>query len=161
MIIFTKFHKDWRKIVNFLLIAKFWARELFFGTPSTKDHFKCWAVYLATFIMTKSQCLPYTDCTVLELHSTLHCLQRRVVMNFISGLILKKALVQPRHATQIKASFRLILDLAWVYDYWDPSLVYYICTYIYQAYLLPFQRVNRSQSSRQSLITSTKFLLLL
>ena len=33
MIIFTKFHKDWRKIEDFLPIAKFWARELFFAHP--------------------------------------------------------------------------------------------------------------------------------
>ena len=25
MIIFTKFHKDWSKILDFLLFAKFWA----------------------------------------------------------------------------------------------------------------------------------------
>ena len=35
MIIFTKFHKDRRKIVDFLLIAKFWAWELFFYSPSS------------------------------------------------------------------------------------------------------------------------------
>ena len=35
MNIFTKFHKDWTTIVDFLLIAKFWASVLFFCTPST------------------------------------------------------------------------------------------------------------------------------
>ena len=34
MIIFTKFHKDWSKIVDFLLLAKFWACPLFFDPPS-------------------------------------------------------------------------------------------------------------------------------
>ena len=33
MIIFTKFHKDRRTIVDFLLITRFWARELFFIHP--------------------------------------------------------------------------------------------------------------------------------
>ena len=35
MNIFTKFHKDWTTIVDFLLIAKFWASLLFFVSPST------------------------------------------------------------------------------------------------------------------------------
>ena len=35
MNIFTKFHKDWSKIVDFLLLAKFWAWALFFYSPST------------------------------------------------------------------------------------------------------------------------------
>ena len=34
MIIFTKFHKDRTKIVDFLLLAKFWACLLFFLSPS-------------------------------------------------------------------------------------------------------------------------------
>ena len=34
MIIFTKFHKDRRKIEDFLLHAKFWAKKLFFCSPS-------------------------------------------------------------------------------------------------------------------------------
>ena len=42
MNIFTKFHKDWATIVDFLLIAKFWASLLFFVSPSitrnTKNH---------------------------------------------------------------------------------------------------------------------------
>ena len=33
MITFTNFHKDRRKIEDFLFIAKFWARELFFTHP--------------------------------------------------------------------------------------------------------------------------------
>ena len=33
--IFAKFHKDWREIVDFLLIANFWAGELFLLSPST------------------------------------------------------------------------------------------------------------------------------
>ena len=33
MIIFTKFHKNWSKIVDFLLLAKFWACLLFFAHP--------------------------------------------------------------------------------------------------------------------------------
>ena len=33
MNIFTKFHKDWTTIVDFLLIAKFWACLLFFPHP--------------------------------------------------------------------------------------------------------------------------------
>ena len=33
MIILTKFHKDRTKIVDFLLIAKFWACKLFFVHP--------------------------------------------------------------------------------------------------------------------------------
>ena len=36
MNIFSKFHKDRRKIVDFLLIPKFWARELFLGHPLFK-----------------------------------------------------------------------------------------------------------------------------
>ena len=33
-------------------------------------------LYLAwTFMMPKSECLPYTDCAVLELHRILHCLR--------------------------------------------------------------------------------------
>ena len=47
MIILTKFHKDRTKIVDFLLIAKFWACKLFFVHPlvikssylSLKKHF--------------------------------------------------------------------------------------------------------------------------
>ena len=35
MNIFTKFHKDWTKIVDFLLIAKFLASANNFGTPSS------------------------------------------------------------------------------------------------------------------------------
>ena len=35
MVIFTKFHKDRTKIVDFLLIAKFWACLLFFHSPSS------------------------------------------------------------------------------------------------------------------------------
>ena len=35
MNIFTKFHKDWTTIVNFLLIAKFWASLLLFAPPYT------------------------------------------------------------------------------------------------------------------------------
>ena len=35
MNIFTKFHKDWTTIVDFLLIAKFFAILLFFAPPST------------------------------------------------------------------------------------------------------------------------------
>ena len=38
MIIFTKFHKEWRKIVDFSLIAKFWVRELFFAHPLVRTH---------------------------------------------------------------------------------------------------------------------------
>ena len=34
MNIFTKFHKDWTTIVDFLLIAKFWASSKFACTPS-------------------------------------------------------------------------------------------------------------------------------
>ena len=37
MIIFTKFHKDRTKIVDFSLIAKFWACLLFFYSPSISD----------------------------------------------------------------------------------------------------------------------------
>ena len=33
MIIFTQFHKDYRKNMEFLLIAKFWDRELFSYHP--------------------------------------------------------------------------------------------------------------------------------
>ena len=33
MNIFTKFHKDWTTIVDFLLIAKFWATPIFFPHP--------------------------------------------------------------------------------------------------------------------------------
>ena len=33
IIIFTKFHKDRRKIVDFLVIAMIWAWELFFNHP--------------------------------------------------------------------------------------------------------------------------------
>ena len=33
MNIFTNFHKDWTTIVDFLLIAKFWASVLFFVHP--------------------------------------------------------------------------------------------------------------------------------
>ena len=36
MIIFTKFQKDWRKIVDFLLLANFWACLLFFCSPLTR-----------------------------------------------------------------------------------------------------------------------------
>ena len=35
MNIFTKFHKDWTAIVNFLLIAKFLASAIFYAPPST------------------------------------------------------------------------------------------------------------------------------
>ena len=37
MIIFTKFHKDRRKIVDSLQIAKFLARELFYYSPSSSS----------------------------------------------------------------------------------------------------------------------------
>ena len=40
MKIFTKFHKDWTTIVDFLLIAKFWASLLFFYSPSKYIHIK-------------------------------------------------------------------------------------------------------------------------
>ena len=38
MNIFTKFHKDWTTIVDFLLIAKFWASLKFACTPSTRKN---------------------------------------------------------------------------------------------------------------------------
>ena len=37
MNIFTKFNKDWTTIVDFLLIANFYASPNNFGTPSTSD----------------------------------------------------------------------------------------------------------------------------
>ena len=37
MNIFTKFHKDWTTIVDFLLIAKFWASAIFFVHPLYKN----------------------------------------------------------------------------------------------------------------------------
>ena len=40
MNIFTKFHKDWTIIVDFLLIAKFWAILLLFGPPSRSTYSK-------------------------------------------------------------------------------------------------------------------------
>ena len=38
MYIFTKFHKDWIKIVDFLLIAKFFAIPDNYESPSTYDN---------------------------------------------------------------------------------------------------------------------------
>ena len=34
LVILTKFHKDWPKIVDFLVIAKFWASQIFFASVS-------------------------------------------------------------------------------------------------------------------------------
>ena len=42
MNIFTKFHKDWTTIVDFLLIAKFWASPDNYQSPSiTHCALKC------------------------------------------------------------------------------------------------------------------------
>ena len=48
MNIFTKFHKNWTTIVDFLLIAKFWAILLFFVHPLGSPH--CTALHRAYFI---------------------------------------------------------------------------------------------------------------
>ena len=34
LVILTKFHKDWQEIVDFLVIAKFWASPIFFASVS-------------------------------------------------------------------------------------------------------------------------------
>ena len=35
LVVLTKFHKDWQKIVDFLVIAKFWASLIIFATVFT------------------------------------------------------------------------------------------------------------------------------
>ena len=48
MNILTKFHKDWTTIVDFLLIAKFWASSKFACTPSI-CFLKLFIIFLNTF----------------------------------------------------------------------------------------------------------------
>ena len=63
LIILTKFHKDWKKIADFLLTQKFFVCALFYSSPFTlKD---CWIKYrqkLDRFLLAKT----YLDINEIE-----------------------------------------------------------------------------------------------
>ena len=39
LVILIKFHKDWQETVDFLVIKKFWANQIFFASVSTLQMF--------------------------------------------------------------------------------------------------------------------------